>query len=86
MCEIVKVVPKEDFQLDVTLDNGEKWLFDAKPYLKGKLYEELWDTDLFRQVRIDEFGGLVWPNGADLCVDSILAVMPSHGRAPSVAQ
>ena len=72
MRHIVKVVPKKDFFLEVEFDNGETKVFDLKPYLHGSLFEPLANEDLFRQVDIEEdFGGLVWPTGADLCPDMI---------------
>jgi len=72
MRHITRVVAKRDFCLELEFDNGEVRLFDAKPYLRGDLFEPLKDEHLFRQVQVEEdFGGLVWPNGADLCPDMV---------------
>lgn len=74
MRHITKVVAKHDFFLEVEFDNGEVRLFDLKPYLSGALFEALKDDRLFRQVQVEkDFGGLVWPNGADLCPDMLYA-------------
>jgi hypothetical protein len=72
MRHITRVEPLKDFWLAVEFDTGEKRLFDLKPYLRGSLFEPLKDESLFRQVEIEEdFGGLVWPTGADLCPDMV---------------
>ncbi|MEW6530574.1 MAG: DUF2442 domain-containing protein [Thermodesulfobacteriota bacterium] len=72
MRQIKKVVPRRNFFLVLEFDNGEVRLFDVKPYLRGTLFEPLKDEGLFRQVEVEkDFGGLVWPNGADLCADMV---------------
>ncbi|MFH1115508.1 MAG: DUF2442 domain-containing protein [Pseudomonadota bacterium] len=72
MREIVRVLPRHNFLLEVDFDNGERMVFDLKPYLRGSLFEPLADESLFRQVEIEkDFGGLVWPTGADLCPDMV---------------
>jgi len=72
MREIVDVIPRNDFFLEVEFDNGERRVLDLKPYLRGSLFEPLANESLFRQVEIEEdFGGLVWPTGADLCPDMV---------------
>lgn len=83
MREIVSVIPKPDFFLEVEFDNGEKRVFDLKPYLRGSLFEPLTDESLFRAVEIEEdFGGLVWPTGADLCPDMVyMNAVPVRSRA-----
>lgn len=64
------VTPLPDYKLALTFDNGEKRLFDVKPYIKGSWFGELADVSIFRTVRI---GGLSveWPNGQDLCPDQL---------------
>ena len=39
--------------------------------LFGPMFEPLRDSELFRQVSIDEFGAVCWPNGADLAPDGL---------------
>lgn len=72
MKEIIHVTPLPDMWLDVEFSTGERRLFDLKRVMRGSLFEALRDEDLFRQVQVEKyFGGLVWPNGADLCPDMI---------------
>jgi hypothetical protein len=73
MSQVIRVIPREDFELEVELDTGEKLVVDVKPLLVKPIFLPLKDETVFRQVRVDDFGGLEWPNGADICVDWILA-------------
>ncbi len=69
----VKVVkPEPDYLLYVELDNGQKGLFDMKPYLDHGIFRELRDRDYFAQVGI-LFGAVTWPNGQDIAPETLLA-------------
>ena len=46
------VEPQDDYQLLLTFDNGERRVFDVKPYLDTKPYDELKDVALFNNARI----------------------------------
>jgi hypothetical protein len=60
------VVPNNDYTLTLTFENGEKRLFDMKPYLDfGPVFRELKNLSLFRSVRV-AFRSVEWANNADL--------------------
>jgi len=80
MAQVVKVVPREDYRLEIELDNGDNMVLDIRPLLQKPIFKPLFDEAFFRRVKVDEFGGLEWPNGADICVDWILA-QSSHREA-----
>jgi hypothetical protein len=40
---------------------------DIKPYITTGISTKLLDVDYFNQVKIDQFGGITWENGFDLC-------------------
>ena len=45
---------------------------DLNPVLKGELFGQLKDLNLFNQVKIDsEVGTIFWPNGADFDPDTL---------------
>lgn len=74
MREIVKVIPTDDYQLEIAFDDGERAIVDVKPLMKRKVFQPLKDKSFFRQVEIDhKFGGVQWPNGPDVCIDWIEA-------------
>jgi len=52
--------------LRITFDDETDQIIDFWPILKGEVFGELRDLELFNQVSIDpEFETLVWPNEAD---------------------
>ena len=62
---IVEVKPMQDNQLLLTFENGEKRIFDMKPYLNKGIFKELKDEKIFRSVRIS-FDSVEWSNKADI--------------------
>ncbi len=62
---IVNVKPLKDSQLLLTFENGEKRIFDMKPYLNKGIFKELRDEKMFRSVRVS-FDSIEWSNQADI--------------------
>ena len=75
---IRSVEPLEGFVLRLVFDDGTMREIDLEAELWGPVFEPLrHDSELFRQVRVDEeLGTIVWPNGADMDPDVL------HGDAP----
>jgi hypothetical protein len=74
------VQPLIEFLVRVVFTDGTTSDLDLAPYLKGPIFEPIRrQADLFRAVRV-EFGGLTWPNGADIDPDVLY-----HGGPPSWA-
>ena len=80
---ITEVVPKENFTLTLTFDNGETRLYDARPLLQeGTVFAPFREWNNFRRVYLDENHCVcwdidpnidsrkVWNNKVDLCPDS----------------
>ncbi len=66
----IKVIPKENYYLEILFSNGEIRNFDCNPYLNGDWFSELLDEQKFNTVRIS--GNTVeWASGQDLCPDCI---------------
>ena len=66
----VELKVKDDYKLELLFDNGEEKIFDLKPYLDYKFFENLKNYSYFNSVKI---GGLSieWPNGEDICPDEL---------------
>ncbi len=62
---VTDVKPLSGYQLLLTFENGEKRLFDMKPYLDKGIYKELKDEGKFRSVRVS-FDSIEWCNQADI--------------------
>ena len=75
---IRSVEPLEGFVLRLVFDDGTMREIDLEAELWGPVFEPLrHDSELFRQVRVDEeLGTIVWPNGADMDPEVL------HGDAP----
>ena len=54
-----------NFSLLLTFSNGEKRLYDAKPLLKEKLYQDLRNPNLFLQAKA-LYGTVVWNDNLDI--------------------
>ena len=65
------VEPREDFRLEVLFVDGRAVEVALGDRLFGPLFEPLRDPCLFNQVRMDQFGAVSWPNGADLAPDAL---------------
>ena len=62
---IVNVLPLDNYQLQLTFENGEKRKFDMNPYLDFGIFKELKDVSLFNTVHVS-FDTIEWENEADL--------------------
>mgnify|MGYP004724866225 FL=1 len=66
----IDVKPLEDYMLLVIFENGEKKIFDVKPYLTHKAFEQLNDKALFNTVKLSGLS-ISWLNGAGICPDEL---------------
>ena len=66
----ISVKPLDDYKLLLEFDNGEKRIFDVKPYLEFKAFEEVKKEGIFKTVRISGLS-IEWSNGADICPDEL---------------
>jgi hypothetical protein len=60
----------DDYELEVSFDNGELRSFDVKPYLDRGIFVRLRDHAVFRAARVVA-GSVEWPNGLDLSYDTL---------------
>lgn len=67
----VKLVrPLDDYELEVVFENGERRIFDAKPYLQRGVFVRLQDRAIFQAARVVA-GSVEWPGGLDLSYDTL---------------
>lgn len=64
----VKVL--DNYNIEITFNNGEKTILDVTPYFKFKIFEELKEMDNFQKVKIAGLS-IEWENGADICPDEL---------------
>jgi hypothetical protein len=71
MQRVISVTPLDGFGLNITFDDGLRGTVSMRDRLFGPVFEPLRDEAAFRQVFVDEFGAVCWPNGADLAPDAL---------------
>jgi len=62
---VIKVMPIENYQLNLIFENGENKIFDVKPYLNLGIFKELKNLEMFNTVRVS-FDTIEWQNQADI--------------------
>ena len=67
---VKSVHPLDDYELEVSFENGEFRRFDVKPYLGRGIFVRLRDLAIFRGVRVIA-GSIEWPGGLDLSYDTL---------------
>ncbi len=80
MSKVVSVTVLDDYRLNVVFDDGLRGIVSLKDELYGPVFEPLKDVPYFRQVRVDEFGAICWPNGADLAPDALHAELLARNK------
>jgi hypothetical protein len=78
MNRIVSVSAGLGYTLHVLFDDGRSGEVDLSARLFGPVFEPLRDQLLFAQVRVDEYGAVCWPNGADLAPDALYRTISSQ--------
>src|SRR5438309_1962568 len=82
MLRIAKVEALPGLRLRLTLTDGSVIERDVAPLLHGPVFERIRsDPAEFARVRA-EGGTVVWPNGADLCPDTLIWNGPPPEPAP----
>jgi len=71
MPRVIKVAPLPAHRLHVEFDDGVSGTIDLSNELDGEVFRPLRDEAVFRQVMVDEFGAVRWPNGPDLAPDAM---------------
>jgi len=65
--KMLRVIPRENYHLELHYETNEQKLFDVNPYVTGSWYGELRDVSYFRAVRLLPDGHHIeWPHGQDL--------------------
>jgi Protein of unknown function (DUF2442) len=84
---VTSVRPLEDYELELSFDNGESRRFDVKPYLDRGVFVRLREPSAFRAVRVVA-GSVEWASGPDLSYDTLylegrstVAQRPKRGKA-----
>ncbi|MFY9607133.1 MAG: DUF2442 domain-containing protein [Blastocatellia bacterium] len=75
----------DDYQLEVAFENGERRIFDVKPFLSRGIFVRLRDRSLFQAAR-EVAGSVEWPGGLDLSYDTLYLGGRPIGTSPLGAE
>ena len=67
---VMHAYPSDDYRLDLVFENGERRIFDVRPYLQRGIFSRLHNKATFQAVRVVA-GSIEWPGGLDLSYDSL---------------
>ena len=70
MESVTRVVPTEDFHLELWFDDGSHRLFDAQPYLNRGVFTRLKDPAKLRQAFV-AFDTVCWPGNIDIAPETL---------------
>lgn len=81
MERVLRAKALSDYRIDIEFDDGVRGIVSIKERLFGPMFEPLRDEKLFSQLKIDDFGVICWPNGADLAPDALYARLREQAAA-----
>lgn len=68
---VVKTVrAKEDYTLLLTFEDGSKRIYDAKPLLSKKIFEEFKDVSFFLKAKVDGCS-VAWSDDVDIAPEHL---------------
>ena len=66
----ISIHTKDNYQIELTYQNGEIRLFDMKPLLEEKPWNKIKSLPLFHQAKV-EYGTIVWPGEIDIAPETL---------------
>ena len=70
MESVTRVVPREDYFLEIWFNTGHHRLFDARPYLNRGVFTRLQDVALFKQAFV-AMDTVCWPGDLDIAPETL---------------
>ena len=70
LIRVVRVLPRQDYSLELTFSNGEKRIYNAKPLLEKNIYRELKNPGFFLKAKV-ECGTVVWSDDIDIAPEHL---------------
>jgi len=77
MDKVILVKPLEHYLLEIEFSDGYCKVIDIHPFIGKGISAALEDEAYFRQVTLEEGGGIAWPNGYDFCPNFLRDDVPA---------
>ena len=70
LLDVISVKTHEDYTLELVFENGEKRIFDMKPFFEKKPFTKLQNSLLFFKASV-QYGTVVWPGNIDIAPETL---------------
>ncbi|RJQ44438.1 MAG: DUF2442 domain-containing protein [Nitrospiraceae bacterium] len=70
LLDVISVKTHDDYTLELVFENGERRIFDMKPYFDRKPFIKLFNSPLFFKASV-QYGTVVWPGNIDIAPDTL---------------
>ncbi len=78
---IINVKPLDNYYIWIQFADDLDATINIKPFITTGISESLLDYNFFKQVKIDEFGGISWSNGFDFCPNYLREIVNNQNLA-----
>lgn len=78
MDRVISVKPLENYLLEIEFADGLRKVIDIQPFIGEGISAALKDEAYFRQVTLEDGGGITWPNGYDFCPNFLHDDVPAE--------
>ena len=72
LLDVISVKTRDDYTLELVFENGEKRIFDMKPFLDRKPFVKLLNSPLFFKASV-QYGTVIWPGDIDIAPETLWA-------------
>ncbi len=77
MDKVISVKPLENYLLEIEFADGFRKVIDIQPFIGKGISVALKDEAYFRQVTLEDGGGITCPNGYDFCLNFLRDDVPA---------
>jgi hypothetical protein len=81
LLDVVSVTTPDSHTLEVVFENGEKRVFDMRPFLNRKPFTRLLNSPLFFKASV-QYGTVVWPGNIDIAPETLWELSVPVVEAP----
>lgn len=77
MDKVISVKPMENYLLEIEFADGLRKVIDIRRFIRKGISAALKDEAYFREVHLEDGGGIAWPNGYDFCPNFLRDDVPA---------
>lgn len=70
LLDVITVTTHNDYTLELVFENGERRIFDMKPFFDKKPFSKLCNSPLFFKASV-QYGTVVWPGNLDIAPETL---------------